>query len=208
METQLHYNNLDLADIVYFNEEVGEWLTEQWKDIIGYENIYQASTFGRIKSMKRRRVGRTNISTLVKERIRKQSLCEGYLKLTLHKSGKITKKYVHILIAETFIPNPDNKPEVNHLKKAPCGTKMNTLDNRVESLMWSTRGENMKYGYDFGFKCAKGENNGQSKLTTIQVLEIRAIGKYRNYTKELSVKYGVGEKYISDIMNRKRWTHI
>lgn len=202
-----HYKNRDLADIKYIDDEGVEKI-EEWKDIPKYEGFYKCSTLARIKSLLRYRKGRQNIPTIVNERIMAQGIDDGYCRLSLHKDGKISKKLVHIIVAQTFLPNPENKPEVNHLKKMLCGTKMNTLDNRPESLAWSTRSENMQYGYDFGFKCAKGENNGQSKLTTEQVLEIRAIGKYRNYTKDFSKKYGVSEKYISDIMNRKAWTHI
>lgn len=206
MEVIEYYKNLDLTNIVYANE-FGIKCVEIWRDIPEYVGYYQSSDLGRIKGLTRH-ILKNNFKSLVKGQIIKQSLDNGYCRVTLRKQGVVSKQYVHIIVAKTFIPNPENKPEVNHLKKMPCGKKMNTFDNRVVSLAWSTRGENMQYGYDFGFKCAKGENNGRSKLTEKQVLEIRAIGKYKNYTKEMSIKYGVCEKYISDIMNRKRWTHL
>ena len=65
---------------------------------------------------------------------------DGYYKVKLRKDGKTYNKFVHRLIAETFIPNPENKPEVNHKN----GIK---TDNRVSNLEWCSRSENMKHSY-------------------------------------------------------------
>ena len=75
---------------------------EQWRNIAGYEEFYQVSTFGRVKSFCR---GKVTILKPVLQRF-------GYLLVDLYKDGQSYR--VHILVAKAFIPNPDNKPEVNH----------------------------------------------------------------------------------------------
>lgn len=103
-------------------------IKEIWKDIEGYENLYQVSNLGRVKSLNYKRTG--------KEKILKQSKdSKGYFVLNLRING-VTKLFkVHYLVAKTFIPNPENKLEVDHI---------NTIrtDNRVENLKWVTRKEN------------------------------------------------------------------
>lgn len=103
---------------------------EIWKDIVGYEGLYQVSNFGRIKSLYNYR-GKGNILI--------PRLKRGYLTIGLRKN-KIRKwKTIHRLIAQTFIPNPHNYPVVNHKNE-------NKLDNRIENLEWCTIAYNNCYG--------------------------------------------------------------
>lgn len=98
---------------------------EIWKDIKGYEGLYQVSSEGRVKSLK-----------YGKEKILKSGKNSGgYLKVQLCKEGKIRHYLVHKLVAQAFIPNPNNKPFIDHI---------NTIktDNRVENLRWCTQKEN------------------------------------------------------------------
>lgn len=101
---------------------------EIWKDIEGYEGLYQVSNLGRVKSFPRN-------GTIKEERILKPNKVGGYLQVALqnHKNRKYKK--VHRLVAETFIPNLENKREVNHID----GDKTN---NCVENLEWVTTSEN------------------------------------------------------------------
>lgn len=139
---------------------------------------------------------------------------KGYLRVGLIINGKLVTRKVHRLVAIAFIPNPDNKPFVNHKD----GNKSN---NRVDNLEWSTAKENTRHAIDngwFSFQDSeksknvnpkKGELNGQSKLTEKQVLEIRAKFKPRIYTREiLALEYGVKASTIKDIVMRKSWNHI
>ena len=106
-------------------------MKEIWKDIKGYEGLYQVSNLGRVKSLERY----DSYNKKVDEKILKTKENLGYIYVNLHKNG-IQKGYkVHRLVAEAFIPNPDNKPCIDHI---------NTIvtDNRVENLRWCTYSEN------------------------------------------------------------------
>ena len=109
---------------------------EIWKDIEGFEGLYQVSNLGRVKSL-------GNGLTWKTERILKTVRTkDGYLKLVLSKNN--VRKYfrVHRLVAQAFIPNPDNLPEVNHKNE-------DKTDNRVENLEWCTLDYNIRYGTHF-----------------------------------------------------------
>lgn len=118
-------------------------MKEVWKDIAGYEGAYQISNFGRVKSLEREvnirlfNVGLTKRK--VPELIRKQIIYKnGYVGVQLHKQQKVKLHLIHRLVAQAFLPNPENKPEVNHKN----GDK---LDNRVENLEWVTASENEQH---------------------------------------------------------------
>ena len=98
---------------------------EIWKNIEGYEGLYQVSNLGKVK--------RNN--HILKPGIHKK----GYTYVNLSKNGKVSTYRVHRLIAETFIDNPENKSEVNHKDE-------NKLNNNVNNLEWVTRKENLNYG--------------------------------------------------------------
>lgn len=111
---------------------------EVWKDIEGYENLYQVSNMGRVRSLDKEIKTYNGGSYINKGKIINGSIAksEGYLRVTLVKDGKSTIKKIHRLVAEAFIPNLDNKPCVDHI---------NTIrtDNRVVNLRWVTYEENM-----------------------------------------------------------------
>lgn len=113
-------------------------LVEEWRDIAEYEGLYQVSDWGRVKSLSRWHSR--------KEKILKGCLSKGgYLRVILCKDNFQKNKSVHRLVAETFIPNPENKPQVGHLKALPDGTEDKTA-NEVWNLAWMTPLENNIFG--------------------------------------------------------------
>lgn len=107
-------------------------MNEIWKDINGYDGLYQVSNLGRVKSL--------NYNHTRKEKIRKLHVVAwGYLQVTLCKNGECKNPLVHQLVAEAFLPNPKNLPEVNHKDE-------NKSNNCVDNLEWVTHKENINFG--------------------------------------------------------------
>lgn len=107
-------------------------MEETWKDIEGYEGLYQVSTTGKVRSLNYRRSGE---SKLLKQDVSHR----GYKRVYLAKDGKNKHHLVHRLVAMTFIPNPDDLPIVNHKDEDPS-------NNNVKNLEWCTHEYNLNYG--------------------------------------------------------------
>lgn len=126
---------------------------EVWKDIKGYEGLYQISDYGRIKSFYRT----TTHTRILKERTHR----DGYLYVGLYKNGKTTTAKSHRLVALYFIPNPENKPQVNHKDG-------NKLNNNVENLEWCTAAENARHAVDTGLWVWTEESKRKLKETLLK----------------------------------------
>jgi hypothetical protein len=111
-------------------------LVEIWKPVMGYEGLYEVSNLGRVRSLERIvqcgkgniRVDRETIKTATPNR-------QGYLRINLYNHSKYQTRTIHRLVAEAFIPNPENKPQVDHINT-------DKTDNRVENLRWVDKQEN------------------------------------------------------------------
>lgn len=134
---------------------------EIWKDIKGYEGLYQVSNFGNIRSfmMYDGKKYRERNEPYI---LRKTMTTTGYWKVELFKNKIRKSKRIHRLIAEAFIPNPYNKKEVNH-------KDLNKLNNDIENLEWVTHQENMKHA---------GENFALNNLN--EELSKSIIEKYKS----------------------------
>lgn len=175
---------------------------EIWKDIPGCEGMYQVSSHARVRSLDRVVNGRGNSKYLVKGRILKLGTHpDGYpqVKIYLNKKPKTIK--VHRLVAQVFIPNPENKPNINHRN----GIKD---DNSIDNLEWCTQSENVIHAFDIGLRCSKGEKHNNSKLTRKDVLEIRARSFIGESDSLLAKDFAVTSKAIYLIRTRKNWSHI
>jgi len=179
-------------------------MTEIWKDIECYEGFYQVSNMGRVKSLDRLRRhpnGSVNqwFGRILKETTRKDKMQT----VGLLKHGERISKYIHRLAATTFIPNPLNKPCVNHIDNNPS-------NNRIENLEWCTHKENMHHAVNQS-RMACGERHHYAKLKEKDVINIRKT--YRKYSihrnsYSLAKKYKVDQSMIWYIVNNRNWKHI
>lgn len=175
---------------------------EVWKDIEGYENKYQVSNFGRVRSLINSHGNPRTILKILKLDRGK----EGYLYIALSKENKKKPFKVHRLVAKAFIPNPENKPQVNHID----GNKQN---NRADNLEWVTPSENIQHAYKSGLiktrkSTRKGERAIGAKLTNAQAKEIRR--KYKKGSRDkniytLAKEYEVSSITILKVVNHKTY---
>lgn len=107
----------------------------------------------------------------------------------------------HRVVATALIPNPDNKPYVNHID----GDKQN---NHPSNLEWVTHSENMKHSYDTGLRSKVGEKHHKSKLSEVDVHEIRWLWEIGVSQKDIAEAFGVERSNIAHIVHRRSWTHI
>lgn len=116
-------------------------MEEIWKDVVGYEGYYQVSNLGRIKSLERR-INSSVGTRVVKPQYKKYFINDkGYYTVNLSLKGKNKTISVHRIVSKAFIPNPENKPAVNH-------KDMNKLNNSLENLEWVTYQENTNHALE------------------------------------------------------------
>lgn len=124
--------NLVIADydsLAELNEEWEDMPEEEWRDVLGFEELYQVSNLGKVRTIKK---GEAEMS--------QQENRNGYLTVHLRNKGVERRAMVHRLVAEAFIPNPDEFRDVNHKNG-------NKADNRVENLEWVSHSDNMTHSF-------------------------------------------------------------
>lgn len=182
-------------------------IIEEYKDIEGYEDLYQISNYGNVKSLPKKWKAGNGSNQHHNGKLLVFSIDKGYARVFLFKNENKKRFSVHILVAKHFIPNPENKPEVNHKD----GIKIN---NFVNNLEWNTSKENIKHAFSTGLhKILKGSQVGSSKLTEEQVLYIRNITKNnikveKGFWKNLAKEFNVFPSAISKIKNNQHWKHL
>lgn len=166
-------------------------MEEQWKPIPGWEGLYEASDQGNIKSF---RNGIERNLTLTSD--------NGYLRVGLCRKGFVKHLRVHRLVAESFLPNPENKPCINHKDG-------NKLNNHISNLEWCTHKENMRHAFKTGLKKSlRGSKCYFSKLNEnkVSVIKIMIYDGYSN--RQIAKKMKVNRSTISRIRSNKAWIHV
>ncbi len=139
---------------------------EEWRDIAGFEGLYQVSSLGRILRLPRMTSDGRHLSA----QLRAQSVETQYAQVELYKEGKGKMCLVHRLVAQAFIPNPENKPTVNHKDG-------NKLNNTVSNLEWATQQENNQHALRTGLVVTKPvkclENNQTYMYGSIAEAELK-----------------------------------
>ena len=118
-------------------------MQEIWKDIKNYEGAYQVSNLGRIRSLTRKVKTFNGFRTAKGQLLKPLKTNRNYFRVNLKQSQEDKYISIHRLVAETFIPNPNNYSTVNHIDG-------DTFNNRVDNLEWCTQSHNIKYAYKYG----------------------------------------------------------
>lgn len=165
---------------------------EVWKPVLGYEELYEVSNFGNVKS-KDRKVFNGKGYYIKKGRLLKKSLTTtGYWKVELYKNGKKRSKRVHRLVAETFIPKIKGKELINHKDGNP-------LNNHVSNLEWCDQSENMLHANRIGLRANKFHKYKKrilAEYTNNEKATIRGLAKkygcsylsIKNYLEKMNVE--------------------
>lgn len=178
-------------------------MTEEWRDIPGYEGQYLVSSLGRIKSLKWSGIYGKHPEGYIRK-LRTDSF--GYKYVNLKQNGKSKRMSVHRAVAMAFIPNPNNLPQVNHIDEIRD-------HNSVSNLEWCSVLYNQNYGHrkQKASASSTGEKNARSILTEEKVNEIRSsyIPGDKNFCKrKLAEKYGVSYVTITKIVTGQLWKHL
>lgn len=153
-------------------------------------NSHLISNVGNIKSIKTNKI------------IKKHLDKDGYPRVGLYFNKKIKSFYVHRLIANNFLNNKDNKPQVNHID----GNKQN---NKISNLEWVTSSENRIHAFKIGLQKNKtGEDHHNSKLTINDIKEIRKLCELNVSQYKIAKIFNIRQPQVSKIKNKKHWKDL
>jgi hypothetical protein len=144
--------------------------TEQWKPVVGFVGFYEVSNYGNIRSLGRVRNGRSGCNrSCPGKRLSPTLSGRGYQSVQLWSASASGRKYIHRLVADAFLPNPEGKSEVNHKDG-------NKLNNHITNLEWATPSENKLHAFRSGLNSkASGSDSPFARFTEEQIRQIRSL---------------------------------
>lgn len=184
-------------------------MEEIWRPIVGFEEMYDVSNLGRVRSLFRYLTYKNRFGTFttrpIKAKFFKCTPCNiGYPRVRLNKDGILTEIHVHRLVASAFIDNPNKFTYVNHLDE-------NKKNNIVTNLEWCTQSRNAIHTYDL-HEDRRGEFHFHSKLTEKTVKEIRNYFYNNQITMidcdQLAIKYNVTRVTIYNAAKKISWRRL
>ena len=165
-------------------------------EIKGYEERYTINERCEVYSLPKSGSGGHN------GRVLKQMISgRGYAYVILRKDNIAKHKFIHKEMAIAFIPNPENKPHVNHKDG-------NKLNNALGNLEWCTAKENTQHAIRTGLLKMNGEDNPQNKYSKRIIIKMRKLNELGITKKVISNIFNIHPNYVSDIILKKRWKHI
>lgn len=173
-----------------------EFQNEEWRPVVGFEEIYAVSSLGRVKRVLETSYARSGI-------ILRQRTKNGYKTLGLSKNNYQRAFFVHRLVAIAFIANPEGKHFVNHIDS-------NRGNNSLVNLEWCTRIENAQHAKRNGrYNAAKGENQWAARLTEAEVIKIISLASEGSLKRaEIGKIFNVSGENVSSIIHRRTWRHV
>lgn len=169
----------------------GDW---EYVYINGERTKYMVSRYGQVKNSKTEKL--LSLNTIDRY---------GYVQVMLSHKGKHYNRTVHRLVAEAFIPNPENKPQVNHINGK------DKLNNCVTNLAWATAKENIDHAFATGLheNVRKCEEHGNAVYTNDQISKVcELLSNNAGTISYISNKTGVGKGTINDILHKNGWYEI
>lgn len=178
-------------------------MTEEWRDVMGYEGLYQVSNEGRVKSLARTVSRSDGLLVSVQEKILKLSpnVVSGHMRVNLRKDYKTETVAVHVLVATHFLKKPTSE------NVEVCHNDGNAVNNFSWNLRWGTRKSNIEDRRLHGTLVC-GEDTISAKLTELQVEEIKRKLLMGERGCDLAREFAISQTTISQIKNNKRWTHV
>lgn len=174
---------------------------EIWKPVVGFEGYYEVSNMGRVRSLDRSVIFKDGRKRLINGRVlRVENNNNGYQTVSLYKNGKEKRNLIHRLVAQAFIPNPYNLPEVNHINEAKT-------DNRSENLEWCTRKYNNEYSniIEKAIERRFWEKAGKVERPVLQYTKDGEFVAEYPSTREAERQTGIKHVQISAVCNGKKW---
>ncbi len=177
---------------------------EIWAGVFGFEDLYEVSDHGRVKSLDRNIITSHGVKKHYRGKLLSPHSGGGnrqYCRVSLWRANKLETEYVHRLVARAFIgPCPEGH-EVNHKNS-------NTTDNRIENLEYLTSSQNKQHYHLLHRGIISGENNWNAKLKEVDVAAIRLLTKNGFPQKYVAGIFGVGQPAVEKIVLGLRWKEV
>jgi hypothetical protein len=169
-------------------------MTEQWKPVAGFDDLYEISSLGRVRSLGRNiRLWHGGIHARKGRVLRNRYTKDGYDIVALSRDGKQHNTSVHRLVATAFVPNPADKPCVNHIDGNPS-------NNAAANLEWVTYSENTIHAYRTGLQYVpSGERSRMAKLSDNDVRRIRELTASGLTSRAVAKMFGVSRNHVGAI---------